>query len=805
MNGLPVGVMDPAAMQAALPTPPPPLRLPKRERRSFTINRGEVVDSVLKRLSQDLDDRSEWMDAYLRRYAKYRGWTEEKSWQFEDASHAHIPITLYTAQRLEDSLYNAVVSQRPAMQAKALQQQDLGKERRIDQLLDYEIFSLAEGERLLGDLIHNYVVDGTAHVMLRWVRGTRPIRLFERLPAPIPGSDMQTYLLLQFKRLYGEQVTILDQREHKFHLMSAEGPIDLEVFEGADGDLELVEQRDLRLDHLGLSVEDIEDIVVPSNAVNPQPPSDSNPRGAHHVFRLCTASLDTVIGRQQSGIYDLLTREDLESIRAWADQSPSGDTSRPKVQKDDLEGVDSQSPGGGHSAEGHQTVRVVEVYDRYDVDGDGLEEDVVFWVVTNAAYGEGHLARARYLTEIVPHGRHGARRPIEKFALFPVPNRYYGLSLPDLVEGMQDLMDTFFNMGADFGVLSNAPFFFYRASSGLKPEIIKLNPGEGYPLDDPRNDVYFPQLPNAQGTWISGQLALLNQFLERLTMQGQLQFGGIPQGKASAFRTTGTTQAVLQQGDTRIERVLRRLFDGLSRVWDQGLGFCQRYLPPSTEYRILGVPQADEMFDRITDRKEIAGQFRFEWRATILNTNPLMQRQTAQTLVQILASPFLLQMGIVTPEEVYRAMRRFIETLEEPNPDQYLKRPPGVSSDPKMTAEQAMSSILGGRAPNSVNAMESIQEHAQKLIAFMQSEQFGMLSPQQVALFGEYLRRVMDAAQQAAQQQQMAQAAQGFQQQLGGGNGGQPGAPGNPAAGAAQANMLSPASPLEAAGGQPGV
>ena len=114
------------------------LTLPKRKTRSLTVNAEEVVKSVLTRLQADLDDRSSWLEDQLRRYAKYRGWCEAKTWQFEDASHAHIPITMYSCLRVQDALCNAVLSQRPAMQSKAIQKHNAPKQKRIDHLLDHE-------------------------------------------------------------------------------------------------------------------------------------------------------------------------------------------------------------------------------------------------------------------------------------------------------------------------------------------------------------------------------------------------------------------------------------------------------------------------------------------------------------------------------------------------------------------------------------------------------------------------------------------------------------------------------------------
>lgn len=782
-----IGTLPPSDM-------PPPFTLPKRKTRSLTVDAEEVVKDVLARVKQDLSDRSGWMDNHLRLYAKYRGWTEQKAWQFEDASNAHLPIMMYTCQRIEDALFNAVMSQRPLLQAKALQKQNAPKESRVNHLLDYQFFVCANAAKLLADGIQNLVVDGSVHFMIPWVRGTQTMRLFTRLPAPPSGVDLLSWLSQQFVTLYGDTTSVVSRRDHHFALHTPDGELDVEVYEGIDGDVELIEQRDLRIDHLGLMVEDIEDIVVPSNCTNPQPPSESNPRGAHHVTRLCTASLDTVRQRRRDGVYDLLNDADITTLESWTDQQSSEDNSQAKEQKDEMEGVQSQS------GEGEQNLlQVLEVYDRYDVNNDGMEEDVIFWILCNANYAEGRLARARYLTEIVPPGPQGARRPIEKIDLFPVTNRYYAIGFPELVEGSQDLMNMMFNFGADAGVISNAPFGFYRAASGLKAEQIRLSPGILHPLDDPRTDVYFPQLPAAGGTWVFNELALLNQFLEKLTMQSALSFGSVPQGKSAALRTTGNMSSVLQQSDMRSERILRRLMEGLSRLWCQGLALLQQYLPPSTEYRILGAPESQETFDRILDRREIAGRFHFQWMATILNSNPQIKQQTALSLLQILANPMVLQMQLTGPEEVHRALRRYVETLDEPNPDQFIKRPPGVSSTPKLTAEMAISMFLDGQSPPDVNPVEPLQEHAEKLLQFLRSPALGVLTPHQNALFAFYLKKVMELLVQSQQQAQMIQAAQQFQQQMGGGGNGQGGQPGpapgppNPAA-----TSLSPTSPAEA-------
>lgn len=788
---------DPSLLGGFTP-PPPPLVLPKRKTRSLTVDKAEVVESVLDRLKDDLANRQEMMDAHLDRYAKYRGWIETPAYKVKDALNAHLPITMESAHRLEDGLYNAVMAQRPIMRAKATQARHAAQERRVTELVGHQVLERAKGEELIGDAIHNFVIDPAVHLLPRWVHDTQTIREFTTIPPPPDGLDLRTYLQQQVTAHYGPEASIVAEDPPHFTVQTPNGIVTVEAYEAYDGDIEIIESREVEIEHVGLTVADLEDIVVPKEAVNPQPPSESNPNGAHHVIRLCTASLDTIKSRRSQRLYDLLTATDLTDMEAWADDEPTDETADPKRQRDDIEGVDTQT-GLGEAG----TLHLLEVYDRWDVNGDGLEEDVIWWIVTNADHTEGRLARARYLTEIIPPGPDGPRRPIVKLAMLPLTNRYYGLSGLELIEGIQDLTDLFFNYGVDAGIIANLPFGFYRAASGLKPDEMTLDPGVLYPLDDPQRDVHFPAMPQMQGAWTFNTLSLLDQHRERLTMQGQLQYGGVPQGKSAALRTSANMQALMQQGDVREVRVIRRLLQGLSEVWDQAHALCRRYLPPETEYRVSGVPEPDEAFDRI-DRHDLAGTYRFTWDAAALTMNPQMKFAQAQTLLQTLATPFLAQLQLVGPDELYQALRKYLEAMEEPNPDLFIKRPPTSLPGPRWTAMQVVSAILAGESVEGVHPAEPLPAHQQALMAFMQSDEFGMLSQPQVQAFGAYLRTVMEAMQQLQQQAMLAQAAGGLQQHLGqiqsGGQGGPP--PGQPTP---QATQPSQATPLEAGEGPQGM
>ena len=68
--------------------------------------------------------------------------------------------------------------------------------------------------------------------------------------------------------------------------------------------------------------------------------------------------------------------------------------------------------------------------------------------------------------------------------------------------------------------------------------------------------------------------------------------------------------------------------------------------------------------------------------------------------------------------------------------------------------------------------IESATEHLNKLVAFQQSDDFGLLdTKEEMNIYTAYIRSVSRRVQQEMQQQQMMQAAQQMQQQLGGAGG----------------------------------
>ena len=766
-----------------------------RRRRQFLPDpeaREQLTEHVLTTVRAVQNERTPQMQLRADRYAKFRGWTQARNWPWTNASNQHVPVMMSASLRVKAGLFNAVLGIRPVMSAKTLQKQFKAAAERAANLIDHQVFSEADGEAKVAQFIDSFVDDGTGVVFIPWIRDRRVIRDVRIVGKP-DGELAQTFPKVLTDVIFkGKGIRdIIREDEQGYTWTATLAPLDpvkdeptevsIEVYDSGDEGtaLEVLLEYEVTVhDGPALIVHDLEDVVVPMRSENCQPVTPENPQGAPWIARLCRTDLDTIRRKQQDGVYDLLTLEDLDDMEGVAEgRVPLGSAISQedalKEQKDSLAG---QEPGMT-ATDKKEWLTILEWYGRWDVDGDGLEEDVIAWVCRDTET----LLRIRALTEMYPGLP--PRRPFAEARYVPVPGQFMGIGLLELMEGLNDFLHVVLNQTVDNGTLSNLPFFFYRASSGFKPEVIHLSPGEGYPTDTPQQDVYFPQMPAKDQSFGFNLFSLGMQLLNQLTQIGPIQYGQVPTGKASALRTTGTTMAILQQGAAMPEQVLRRLFTGLAQVWTQIHALNLKYLPRRKEFLVAGKPLEDEDAYGMVENpeQELDVPVTFDFQATLLNTNKGMMSQALQALGTALVSPLMLQLGLVTPEQIYNWGKDLIQA-NQLDPGRYLKKPAGMPEGPRILAEEAISSLLMGALPHGT-PLEPALEHLQKLQQFMVSDQFGLLQQGGMALFRVYLQHVQQMVRMEFQHQQLMQAAQSFSQTLqnqGQGQGGTPTTMGEP-------------------------
>lgn len=750
---------------------------PRKRRRSLKVDRDVLATRVTDTCSRARDERADWMEQRLIRYAKLRGWRSAQTYPWDGAHNEHVPLIMSNSLRIQAGLFNAVMGNKPMMQGRSLRRDKMDAAEKASNLIEFQLMHEANGEHVIAQAVQQFCDDGTLFSYQPWVKDSRKMVDVRVIPGPPTDpetdepEDLSFYLNNTLPGIIDGLEELTDETLDGYNWTGMwrdgegkEQTVEIEVWDRDDGKLDVEMRWDATTyDGPATIIHQLEDVTLPLRSLNPQPVTPQNPFGAPWVSRRLRVNLDTIRRRMDNGTYDLLTEDDWAQLVAYADtrQAPDdiqGEDSL-KVEKEAHAGLISDWSG---LDEDKQWLDLEEWYGSYYLP-DGYDCEIVTHVF-DLSEGNAICARARYLSEVCPGAPQW--RPFGYECFIPVPDCIYGIGVAELLEGLHDLLHDLFNSNLDRGDVANLPVMLYRASSGVKPETMRARPGDWIPVDNPKDDAAAVQYPHADQSWSFNMIGLVQQLSERLIQVGSLQFGQVPQGKASALRTVGTTMAILQQGAALPEQILRRFFHWLQQVYSQFHMLNTKFLPARKRILIIGKEyESDQAYEELSPR-DIQAPVNFEFGATLLNTNKGITSQSLTEIGQAIFNPLGFQMGLVGPQQFYQWAKDKINATQL-DPQRYLIRPPGTPDTPPMSAQDAIVMLIEGKMPPGVNFVEGPMAAFETFAKWYQSDEFGRVAQIHLGLVKEYLTQVQAAAMQEQQRQQLAQASQEFQGMMG--------------------------------------
>lgn len=406
--------------------------------------------------------------------------------------------------------------------------------------------------------------------------------------------------------------------------------------------------------------------------------------------------------------------------------------------------------------------RILEAYIKKDVDGSGINSDIVVWIAPTRK----KILRATYLHRISKSGK----RPYAVIDFHRRTDTTNPVGLVELTYTLCKEIDAQHNMKLDFGLLSTLPFGFYRASSSMQAESMPLEPGMMIPLDNPQADVYFPNLGNRTSFGMQEE-QVLQAYLERMTSVSDLSLGVL--GSQGAARTASGARIVANESNTNLDIYLKRMNRGFKKLLHGMFEMIQEKMPAGLEFRILG-DDGQQYFRQVRERAEIAGSYDFELEASSANSNKQVQLDSAQQLYQMTANPLDIQLGLISPIERFEAVKNLMVTMGIKNYSKFVKKPQGGVR--VFTPEELANRILSGvdvpldpmqDLEGFINYVQYIMDHDELLGQFGQDQAIALAKKQQEA------QQMAEAMKQAAAQQanamQMQRNASMSQEQSGGG------------------------------------
>lgn len=386
---------------------------------------------------------------------------------------------------------------------------------------------------------------------------------------------------------------------------------------------------------------------------------------------------------------------------------------------------------------------IIECYMKLDVDGSGINSEIVVWV----HYRSQKIIRANYLRRMIKTGE----RPFFKIDFHLRQDAEYGVGLVEMMHPLTVELDAIRNLRMDFGLLATMPFGFYRPTSNLNPAVLQLEPGSLIPLDNPQTDVYFPNLGN-RTAWGFQEEQAIYTMVERLTSINDMN-QAVMTGSQGPTRTATGARALLGESNANLDIFLRRMNRGWKRLLKFTFHMLQQRINPGFQFRVLG-DDGDNYWAQVQSREELKGMYDFQITANSSASNPQIQEDTAQMIMQITANPLDMQMGIVTPAQRYEALKNYLKVKQIKDFNRYIQKPKGYNYLP--TPEEEANRLLRG-----IEVPLSPQSDHQGYLDYfkhLMSEPnvLGQFNPSQIAVLKTQAvkhQQMLEAMKQQAQQQ----------------------------------------------------
>jgi len=354
-----------------------------------------------------------------------------------------------------------------------------------------------------------------------------------------------------------------------------------------------------------------------------------------------------------------------------------------------------------------QLVKIWEVYTYYDLNNDGYEEKCLF------TFAPDFRATLRKITLPVNSGKF----PFVKIFNELTDDRWFAhRGLPEIIEDLVKEIDTQHNQKIDNQTLKNCPMITYRAGI-VNPNLIKFIPSQSIPRQDP-DDVTFMQNTNVNTDFsYKDEQMILESKIEELI--GQVDFSLQSMINKRQPRTRGEVEMQMNSAQMTFSLDADMYTEAFSELFNQVWDLWCQYGNDEEEFAYFGQNGWEKI--RLT-KEEVQGRYKISVRGNDQNFNPMQRQQKAQMILEAVMSPVALQSGVVQPNNVYNAYKRFYQTLDEQNWQDYITDPSQLPPSPRPPAPVKIApENLTPAELAQVKASQGIQPDVQGMM--MQKEQ----------------------------------------------------------------------------------
>lgn len=701
---------------------------------------GSLVEHVIRDFEDNYGANAQFYENMLAMTANWRGTTDEKVFPFEGSANLRVPITSSFVEQTKARMLKALFGN--GQFAKIFPVDSLLKPEALESAndwLDWELREIVHLYKLMKEIIHNVLINGIGVVVPNYEHRTRFLCTKRRFDMSQDAIDAQleqaVQQILETPTSWSaerDEVEVTGQSDHGVFNLSDGGKIEFCIQKNqlcAE-----VYRRETIFDGAKLYCINLEDLNCPNSASN----IEDIPYFGIRYF-------DNVADfRQQldDGFYHVRGgKEEEQRIAAGADIK-IGDYFQQRQSKaqDQEEGTDSRDLSGYRPNRLWIEVYRWEGWWVWDRSGGPLTRDKALEPATQvAAWVVPRARKCIKLARLESLNKDGKRSGV-KFDYIREPNRFMSIGMAEWLRHLQAELDAIHNQRIDAGLLTNAPFGFYEPASGMKKEVLTIEPGKLKPVKSAQG-VYFPPL-----NW---QPRISQQDEEMVWTYAQGQGGlsdqamGVPISKRqSASEFVGTASAL----DIRTEMILNDFIDSFRELIYRVLGLYQQFGPRERMYRVQG--DDGERLTKHFELDRLQGRVEIQLASNLQQVNDQMQRQVSTDMLQLLLNQILISLGIVGPDTIYAAVDKLAKSMHYTGVPLHKPQVPMQSDAPSVEHMRIANGLPVGGPNQGENFMEHLQAHL--MLASDPHIMEKLPSPQARQALADHIKQTTEMQQQVA-------------------------------------------------------
>lgn len=619
-----------------------PLRDQVPEKLAKKLEEMDIPQKMVKVWTTGNNERLEWLQKQRDLLADWDEFYESSAeGPFEGSSTLHLPMPLIVCKTVHARFNQAILGIEPFFTTKPRREDSINSARVVQDLMGYTLKDWINFRKGVDDVVDawlwQWITTGSGILKLRW--DVCYESFIDVVLKPKIVNEKQ-------KNEKGEEVEVPVQK-----IVEVEEKVTAKIFEGPVAELK-----------------QNEDLLIVGGEGDPQRADVVIDR-----YYLTASQLWTMADRK------VFREEEVKCVIEGGPDYVSGATNS-DIKQARQENTGESTLDTEIDADKYE---ILECYSKLDVDGSGINTEVVMWVAAKSR----ELLRATYLRRINRAGE----RPFSKIDYHKRHGQTYGTGLVEMLHPLSVELDAMHNLTVDYGIISTLPFGFYRPTSSIDPEILRLEPGSLIPLDDPQRDVFFPNLGN-RTVFGMQQEQSIQLMVERLTGINDMSLG-VMSGSQGATRTATGARALLGESNANLDIFLKRLNRGWKSFLQQLLHMLQQRIPQGMSFRVTG-DAGDDYWQRIKSEADIAGEFDFEVAPNSAESNRSIQQEVSSQVLQFTQNPLFIQAGIVNSGNIYEAAKGYLRGLGIKDYGRYCTKPPQYNH--MLSPEDEANRILRG-------------------------------------------------------------------------------------------------------------